>query len=144
MFAPTKKDAIEIGWKLSQDSLISTQKIVYRKYEKLITYEIGINGLPFTEEYRCFCFKGEILTYGYYWTIADKPRNKSDLSKNGYDFACIVAKEASKFANFYVIDIAQKEDGSWILVEINSGCMSGLSDVDPEELYSNLALCQYI
>jgi hypothetical protein len=44
----------------------------------------------------------------------------------------------SRSATFYVIDVAQLENGEWILIEVNDGQMSGLSEVDPNELYSNL------
>lgn len=36
------------------------------------------------------------------------------------------------------MDIAQKEDGGWVVVELNDGSMSGLSCIDPDELYNNL------
>jgi len=136
MFADTKKRAIEIGWELCKDALIGDQGVVYRKYEKLITYEIGINGLPFTKEFRFFFYKGTILTYSYYWGIAEKTDIK--LDQEGYDFAEKVGKIVADYVNFYVLDVAQKEDGSWILVEINDAQMSGLSEINPHDLYSNL------
>ena len=41
-------------------------------------------------------------------------------------------------SNFYVIDVAQKQDGNWTVIELNDGSMSGLSCNDPELLYGNL------
>ena len=41
--------------------------------------------------------------------------------------------------NFFVMDIARTAEGKWIIIELNDGQQSGLSNVDPEELYSNLA-----
>ena len=136
MFAETKKQAIEIGWELGKDALIGNQGIVYRKYEKLITYEIGINGLPFTKEFRFFFYKGNIITYSYYWTIADN--TNIILDDDGYYFAEKLGKIVADYVNFYVLDIAQKETGEWVLVEINDACMSGLSEINPDTLYSNL------
>lgn len=136
MFADTKRKAIEIGWELSKDALIGHQGVVYRKYEKLVTYQTGINGLPFTKEFRFFFYKGKVLTYSYYWGIAEN--TDITLDKEGYEFAEKVGKIAADYVNFYVLDIAQKEDGDWVLVEVNDGQMSGLSEIDPHELYSNL------
>ena len=36
------------------------------------------------------------------------------------------------------IDVAQTESGEWIVVELNDGQMSGLSENNPEVLYKNL------
>jgi len=44
----------------------------------------------------------------------------------------------SPHVNFYVLDIAQTAFGNWILIEINDGQMSGLSENDPDRLYYNL------
>jgi len=41
--------------------------------------------------------------------------------------------------NFYTIDIGQKVDGGYQIVECNDAQMSGLSDNSMEELYYNLA-----
>lgn len=136
MFAETKQKAIEIGWELSKDYLIGSQGLVFRKYEKLITFEKGINDLPFTKEFRFFFYKGEILSYGYYWCIADN--TNITLEKEGYKFAEKLGKLVANYTNFYVLDIAQKETGDWVLVEINDGTMSGLSENNPDLLYSNL------
>ncbi len=139
MYAETKKRAIEIAWELSKDALISTQGLVFRKFEKLITYETGINGLPFTKEFRFFFYKGKVLAYSYYWGIAEN--TEVTLSDDGYKFAETVGKIIADYVNFYVLDIAQKETGEWVLVEINDGQMSGLSEIDPHVLYSNLKKC---
>ena len=139
MYAETKKRAIEIAYELSKDALVGNQGIVYRKYEKLITYEVGINGLPFTKEFRFFFYKGQILSYGYYWIIADNI--DIELDDDGYIFAQKIGNIVKDYVNFYVIDIAQKENGDWILIELNDACMSGLSGNDAETLYKNLKTC---
>jgi hypothetical protein len=40
--------------------------------------------------------------------------------------------------NFFVMDIAKTQSGDWIVVELNDGQMSGLSENDPNVLYKNL------
>jgi hypothetical protein len=136
MFAPTKKAAAIIGAELSTDGLIGPQGIIYRKYIPLKTFEIGLNGLPFSNEYRFFYLKTKRLSGAYYWACAENiPNGVPDAA---IEFADRVAQIAAKYVNFFVLDIAEKQDGGWILIEINDGQMSGLSENDPDVLYKNL------
>lgn len=139
MFAPTRKDAIEIGCKLALDSLISEQGIVYKKYIPLKTFEYGMGGIPFSNEWRFFLLGTQIVDYGYYWSIASNESiEKAKLDEEAFNLVKNVAKIASQYVNFYVIDIAEKESGGWIVIELNDACMSGLSTIKEDSFYSNL------
>lgn len=137
MFAMDRRVAIEVAGRLQKDELIGRQRIIYRKYTPLVTYEIGINGLPFTNEWRLFFLGEKLLGSGYYWSQAEDVTTPR-LAKEGLAFAREVAKEASKHVNFFVLDIGEKQEGGWILIEVNEQ-MSGLSMIDPDEFYRNLA-----
>lgn len=146
MYAENRQDAIKIACRIREyDDLLSGQGLVYRKYEPL--YSLGeneINGLRYSNERRLFCYKDRVLTNAYYWTNAGpKAKAESDAriasQKDSFDsFVGEITKIASKNTNFYVLDIAEKETGGWILVEINDAQMSGLSYTDPDKLYKNL------
>lgn len=140
MLAMTRKDAIEYGCNLQQDSLIGQQDIIYRKYIPLQTFEYGINGLPFSNEWRIFVYKKSILSYGYYWTNAENAIeiNRAGPPERFIEFANHVVNRLHDKLNFYVIDLAYTEAGNWILVEVNDAQMSGLSMNDPHVLYTNL------
>jgi hypothetical protein len=139
MFAPTKRDAIRLTGLLYQDSYIGTQDIIFRKYVPLKTFETGMYGLPFGNEWRFFCYKEDIVSYGYYWSCAsDEAKQKAKLDSQAMDLVSRLMPIVSKHANFYVLDIAETETGDWILIEINDGQMSGLSENDPEILYYHL------
>lgn len=138
MFAENREIAIDIACELRGDSMIGQQEIIFRKYEPLVTYEVGLNGLPFTNEWRFFYYKGELLSRGYYWSNADEPELGS-INEAGVKFAQEIANIAKDYVNFLVVDIAEKQSGGWIMVELNYGGMSGLSLNDPHEMYSNLA-----
>jgi hypothetical protein len=138
MFAENKEQATHIRCELLSDSYICTQGIVFRKYIPLETYEIGLNGLPFTNEWRFFFYKGTLLSYGYYWSIAEK--TDYQCPSQAIEFACSVAKIAKNYANFFVLDVAKTQDGRWILIEVNDGQQSGLSENNPDTLYHNLAM----
>jgi hypothetical protein len=140
MFATDYKDLLQKYWSLNEDLLIQDQGIVIRDFIKLKNFGTGINGLDFANEWRFFYYKNTLLTYGYYWSSGEVIPDKASL-----DPACIaqaneIAKVVSEQVNFFVLDMAQTEAGDWILIEINDGCQSGLSENDPEELYKNLAL----
>jgi len=136
MFAKSKREASIIACELKNDGLICSQDIIYRKYVKLKSIGVGINGLPFSNEWRFFYYKDKMIAHGFYWSLAD---DKSQINDNGaIEFANTIAKIVSNYANFFVLDIAEKEKGGWILVEINDGQMAGLSDIDIETFYKNL------
>lgn len=137
MYAETKRDAIEIACQLKADSLISQQEIIFRKYVPLETFEIGINNMPITNEWRFFYLGEKIIDYGFYWSILDNFSNLS-FEKNMLTFANKIAKIVSKKVNFFVLDIAKTVSGKYILVEINDAQMSGLSTINPLSFYEKL------
>ena len=141
MFAENRRKAIEIGIELQSDMLLASQDVIYRKFDPdLKVFEVGVNGMRFTNEWRVFCYKGKILSTGYYWTCAKDADtiNDAGLSQRGLDFVSKMAEMVVDYVNFYVIDIAERNDGSWVVVEINDGQMSGLSMNNMKTLYDNL------
>lgn len=146
MFAQNFKAASRISAELRCDSFIGPQGIIIRKYEELETFEISeINGMPFSNEWRIFYYKGKRLAYGYYWSNIDDWTKVTlatpDFELNGLKFADKIAERIIDKIPFVCIDIAKKQNGDWVLVELNDGCQAGLNDSVPaEELYSNLKL----
>lgn len=139
MYAKDKSEAIRIAGLLMNDSLLQYQKIVAREYIPLETFKIGIGGLPITREYRFFVYKDRILSGGYYWSShVDELDFKPDPDEVPREFLNEVIDIVKDKTNFYVIDVAKTQDGQWIVIELNDGSMSGLSENDPEVLYSNL------
>ena len=140
MFAPTKKDASRIAAELAGDGLIGPQGILYREYRKLQTYEHGINGLPFTNEWRFFFYRERLLTYGYYWSVAENI--KLSLPVQAINLAKEIANIVKNNVNFFVLDMAQTDGGDWVLIEVNDGQMSGLSECSADILYWSLKKCR--
>ncbi len=141
MFAENKKVAIDIMHELWHDPLIGPQGVVFRKYIPLVTYEIGINGMPMTNEWRCFFYKNQLVDFGYYWSSLDN-MSVIDINKfkqEGLPVAKKAAEIISENATFFVLDIAQDTQGKWWIVEVNDGQMSGLSTIPEERFYQNLA-----
>jgi len=140
MYAANKKTAIKIAAELMSDSYIGSQQIYIRKYIPLKTYEIGINNVRFTNEWRVFCYKDQILSKGYYWSCAGSEIiEDAEWNQDADNLIQTLLPIVSKYTNFYTLDIAQTTENKWILIEINDGQMSGLSENNPRILYNNLA-----
>lgn len=142
MFAPNKQKAIEIYSLLCRDSLIGPQDIYIRKYIPLKTYMVGLKDLPIAEEYRFFIYKNTILSGAFYWSSHIEEIKEAgfnpDPNEVPREFLQEVMRRVEGKINFYVIDIARTATGDWIVIELNDGTMSGLSENDPKVLYSNL------
>jgi hypothetical protein len=138
MFAPDHATALAIGLRLKDDMMIGQQPIVVREYVPLVNYEIGINGLPFSNEWRFFFLGETLLSYGYYWSEAEDP-DRARMDEDGIALARTVAAAAAAHANFFALDVAETVAGGWTLIEVNDGQQSGLSMNDPDAFYRNLA-----
>ena len=60
------------------------------------------------------------------------------MTDKGIKFVQNVANIVAHKTNFYTIDIGQKINGDWTVIELNDGQMAGLSLCSPDELYRNL------
>jgi len=104
--------------------------IVLRKFESLKS--IGRHkdsGMPISEEYRIFVFKGEILISDNYWS----KNEEVNISEDEYLW---IESMASKIeSNFVTIDLARKTDGKLIIMEMGDGQVSGLQQIDAYEFY---------
>jgi hypothetical protein len=139
MFAKDKSTALKISCDLWQDSMIGMQDIIYRKYIPLNVYEYGCYNLPFSNEWRIFCLGDKILSKGYYWSSASEETiKKAKWSIKADMLLSELIPIVKSYVNFYVLDIAETESGDWILIELNDAQMAGLSENDPNILYSNL------
>lgn len=139
MFAANKADMRRVVSSLLDDALIADQGLVVREFVPLKTFMTGMNGLPITNEWRYSCLDGKVLASGYYW--ASEP-DCQPYANPPAEADALVAEVLSRIEGkirFVVVDVAETADGRWICIELNDGCMSGTSLVDPETLYSGLA-----
>lgn len=139
-FAKNKAEAINVYCRLQEDGLITDQTIYIRQFVPLKKYMMGLRGLPVSKEFRIFVCYGQVLSKGFYWSnYWDEIEPKPDPEEIPKEFIDTIIAAVGKNATFYVIDVAQKEDGEWIVVELNDGQQSGMSMNDPNILYSALA-----
>ena len=140
MYAATENDVDVVYSRLSDDGFLGDQKIYIREYVPLRQFGIGIRGLPITEEYRFFVLDGQVVGSGYYWSQFPEIKEQYKLSPDEVpeSFMKDVMARVGNKIRFYVVDVARKKDGSFCAIELNDAQMSGLSDVEPAVLYSNL------
>jgi hypothetical protein len=140
MFAKDKRDAGLVMSRLSGDGLIGQQSIYFREYVPLKTLLVGLNGLPVTEEFRFFICNGKVLCGAYYWSsFVNDLTSIPDVESVPQEFLNEIIRRVGTKATFWVVDVAKTDDGRWIVIELNDGQMSGLSENDPDKLYENLA-----
>jgi hypothetical protein len=135
MFANDRKRAIEVACDLRKDSMIQQQDIIVREFVPLEKVEDGLNGMPMSNEWRFFCLYDKIISYGFYWTIAEE---YGKLEQEAIDLVNKVIDRVKDKVNFFVVDVAKKATGGWVVIEMNDGSMSGISDNDPHVLYKGL------
>ena len=141
MFAQTFEEAVAVHIELANDPFIGPQGIIVREYVPLRTFGVGLQGLPQTNEWRVFCWGTQVLCYGYYWSGAPEEFSllgRESFLKGGLELVSKVAERVSERVTFFVLDVAEKQDGGWTLIEMNDGQMSGLSECSAEALYQGL------
>ncbi len=139
MFAKNKQEAIQVYRNLQDDSLIASQDVYVREYVPLVKLGEGIGGQPVTMEFRFFVLFGKVISGGFYWsTFVDELEAVPNPNSVPDEFLQKAINRVKDKINFFVLDVAQKENGDWVVVELNDGQMSGLSENDPEILYKNM------
>ena len=104
--------------------------VVLRKFESLKS--IGNHkdsGMPISEEYRIFVFKGEILIADNYWN------DSGELNITEDEYTLIESIISKIESSFITIDFARKNDGNLIIMEMGDGQVSGLQQMDEYEFY---------
>nr|MBP3597906.1 ATP-grasp domain-containing protein [Eubacterium sp.] len=110
------------------DSL--TGGIVLRKFENL--RRLGNHeksGMPISEEYRVFIYKGQILKVDDYWSTTCE----ASISEDEYAWIQSLVKKIK--SNFVTMDLARKKDGTLMVMELGDGQVSGLQQVEAKEFY---------
>lgn len=138
MFAPTRKEMMPVYCRLLDDSLLHYQGICIREFEQFVKFgENPITHCPISKEFRIFLLDGKVMARGYYWSEYEEARNVKDNIPD--HFIQEIIKKIGYRARFIIVDVAQKEDGSWRVVEVGDAQMGGLSCCNPDQLYKNMA-----
>lgn len=137
-YAPTKKDVIKIVNNVLNDQYVGVQEVAIRPYQHFRKIYDGVDGRPIFHERRIFVLDGKILSEGFYWSnFVNEVGNVEILNPSYYkELVNETIKRTTHLARFYVIDVAEYPDGSWAVIELNDGSMSGLSENSPLRVWS--------
>lgn len=95
------------------------------------------SGMPLTKEFRLFFLEGELVFTSEYWEEGEY--EETDLPK---EFFTEIAKKVKN--NFFTMDIAQKTDGDWLIIELGDGQVAGLPEnADEESFYQSFNFHPY-
>lgn len=105
-------------------------------------YHTQFSGQPVVKEFRIHRLLKEELCRHFYWEPfqeeIENQYGKIDCNEIPSDWLKRITDIADSFSNFYAIDVAQLEDGSWIVIEINEGQHSGVHTDCLDEYYRRL------
>jgi len=138
-FAANRKEMMEVYFRLMEDSLIQHQGVCIREFIDLKTYGVNdITGCPIGKEFRILMYKDIEIARGFYWSNYEESSNHPKPEQVDARFLKEVIKKIEFKANFWCLDVAQKADGEWIVIELGDAQMCGLSTISPNEFYMNL------
>jgi len=95
--------------------------------------------MPLSNEWRLFFWQGRLLVASTYWSDEDTTEPTGTQREV---FEVNMSWVENIQSPFFTVDVAQKEDGSWIIIELGDGGVSGLQGIDPELFYQTLATAQ--
>lgn len=111
------------------DPILASQRIAARKFVALrvVQRPERAQELPRSFEFRTFWWKGSLVGSGPYWTDAGAYRWNDSERRD----ALAIAAEAVRRLDvpFLCVDVAQCQNGEWIIVEVNDGQRSGYAGV---------------
>ena len=140
MFAKTRSDIMTVYGRLLDDSLLQHQKIAIREFVDLQSDGVNIIGMPIAKEFRLFILDGKIMSSGYYWSVhEDEVNMNTDPAQIPSEFIDEIISRIGDQCRFWALDVGQKTNGEWIVIEMGDAQMNGLSANDPDVLYSNIA-----
>lgn len=145
MFARTKSEAIFLRSELMADSGMRRDTIVARQYVELEPMgPAPVPGAcPPSVEYRVFVFRGAVLSAAFYWPLEDcdpalvarAPRPEEIPS----EFLQQAMERLPSYLEFYTLDVGRDVQRNWWVIEVSDGLRAGMSENDPERVYSRLA-----
>jgi len=107
--------------------------LVFREFEKLeFLTTHSKSSMPLTKEFRIVFANKKLISIFDYWDEGEYGETKPNME---------TFKEIANTieSNFFTMDVAKKENGDWIIMELGDGQVAGLPDnADKDEYYRNI------
>lgn len=127
---------LEVLREVRLDPILRWQRLVCRQFEPLkIVDDTNMALVPTAFEFRVFFWRGAIVGWGRYWPSASYVATSQERAA-----AEAIAIEAASRLNvpFLVVDMAQRTDGRWIVIEVNDGQECGYAGVEALPLWTSI------
>lgn len=120
------------------DPILRWQPIACREYVRLRRVEEAEGDrLPSAFEFRSFWWRGELAGWGRHWW---QGRPYQPTERQAADMLSLAGEAARRLrVPFLVVDVAQREDGRWLVVECNDAQESGYGGTSPLGLWQRVA-----
>ena len=107
--------------------------LVFRQFDELeYLVDHSQSGMPLTKEFRVFFVNKTVVSVFDYWDEGNYGETKPEL-----DSFIQIAQNIE--SNFFTMDIAQKKNGEWIIMELGDGQVAGIPDnADIKSFYFEL------
>lgn len=138
-YAPTTSALPMVVRNNQLDTYVGSQEIVIRPFQHYRQIGVAVDNRPVFNERRCFVFNSELVSVGDYWSSFPELKTAAFSESEFNDTVQEVISKVGDLAQFLVIDFAENPDGTWQVVELNDGCMSGLSENTPELVWGSVA-----
>jgi len=142
-FAPNLAAVDAVVKNLRGHGVVGSQELVIRPFVRYRELAVMETGQPVFNEWRVFILNGQVMAKGFYWSQQQHRFDEQQIQPlipEEFQKAVDAAIQAvGDKVSFVVVDFAEKPDGTWQVIELNDGNMSGLCGVDPDELWSNIA-----
>ncbi|RBP44560.1 uncharacterized protein DUF4343 [Roseimicrobium gellanilyticum] len=128
----------DIAGRILQSYRRSLGKVIVRELVSLRHSRTGPGGFPLGREYRVFVLQGEVVGLGYYWEGDDElAALHEDETRLISSLACEAARRVD--VPYLTVDIGQRDNGDWLVIEVGDAQFSGLSQVSIHALWHRLA-----
>jgi hypothetical protein len=118
------------------DSILKWQDIVCREFVPLrLVGKANDKEIPRSFEFQTFWWKGHLVGANRYWVDENYTWTAAERRT-----ALAMAEQAAQRVKvtFLVVDVAQKKDGEWIVIECNDAQESGYAGVSPVGLWQSV------
>lgn len=123
---------------LLRRNYLSRGRVLVRELLPLRRFTVPASEFPIGREYRVFLLRGSPLAFGYYWPfVGSWAALTPDESAAMLAVASVAARRLD--TPLVAVDVGQLEDGQWRVIEVGDPQFSGLSFIDPRQLWSGLA-----
>lgn len=143
-YAPDLDSLHTVISNLKQHSVVGSQNLVIRPFVHYRQLAVMESQQPIFNEWRVFILNGKVMAKGFYWSKQQHlfaAETIQPLNQAAFDETLQTAiSRVGRAVPFLVLDLAEKPDGSWQVIELNDGNMSGLCGVNPVELWANIAV----